>query len=170
MNPHGPAPSDEPAHGAGTDRHDEDRIQVVGAGEDEAWLARMLEAAAGRVARPVRRVALRLVDEAEMIALHERFLGCAEPTDVLTFPRSAGPAEPLDVDIAVCLDVARAQAQRRGHPVAHEILLYAVHGILHEAGFDDHDARCAAAMHAEEDRILGAIGVGAVYGRGEEAP
>ena len=42
----------------------------------------------------------------------------------------------------------------------------ALHGVLHCTGFDDRDAAGAAAMHAEEDRILGAIGVGATFGRG----
>ena len=38
-----------------------------------------------------------------------------------------------------------------------------VHGILHCCGFDDHDEESHQKMHAEEDRILNAIGVGTVW-------
>ena len=47
------------------------------------------------------------------------------------------------------------------------MLLYAVHGLLHCAGFDDHETAAFDRMHAEEDRILRAIGVGPIFAGGE---
>ena len=44
-----------------------------------------------------------------------------------------------------------------------QLLLYILHGLLHCAGFDDHDPAEHDRMHTEEDRILTAIGVGPVF-------
>jgi ssRNA-specific RNase YbeY (16S rRNA maturation enzyme) len=41
-----------------------------------------------------------------------------------------------------------------------------VHGTLHLLGFDDRTVDQAAAMHAEEDQILDALGYGRVYESG----
>jgi probable rRNA maturation factor len=90
-------------------------------------------------------------------------MGSDESTDVLTFPSASDGS--IDVDIAVCADEARRQAADRGHDVTRELLLYALHGLLHCAGFDDRDEAGFNAMHAEEDRILDAIGVGMTFGR-----
>lgn len=70
---------------------------------------------------------------------------------------------PLDVDILVCADEAARQAAVRAVPVERELLLYIVHAVLHCLGEDDHDEASAGRMHEREDRILSAIGVGAVY-------
>lgn len=118
------------------------------------------------VAHPVRRVHVRLVRDAEMARLHERHLGVPGTTDVITFPADADSSA-VDVDLALCVDEASRQASRRGHDAARELLLYAVHGVLHEAGHDDHERDTAARMHAEEDRLLAAAGFGPVYARPE---
>ncbi|MCP3904972.1 MAG: rRNA maturation RNase YbeY [Planctomycetes bacterium] len=133
---------------------------------DPAWLATNLARAVEALGRPVERVGVLLVDDTRMTDLHRRYLGDARTTDVLTFLASESDA-PIDADIAVCLDVAAREAVRQGHPVGHEVLLYALHGVLHCAGYDDHDPEAFAAMHAEEDRILAAIGIGATFRAGE---
>jgi len=130
---------------------------------DEGWLCRQVEAACPHLPRDVGRLAVRIVGDAEMTDLHRRFHDDPTTTDVLTF--DAGAAEgPIEVDIAVCLDEARRNASERGHDVDRELLLYIVHGLLHCCGHDDHEDEAHARMHAEEDRILTAIGVGPVYG------
>jgi probable rRNA maturation factor len=113
-------------------------------------------------------VRARIVDDAEMAGAHQRWSGVAGTTDVLTFDlREAGPgAGPLDVDLLICADQARRQAEARGFAVERELLLYIVHGVLHCLGHDDHDEAAAARMHAEEDRLLEAAGVGATYAPG----
>ena len=130
---------------------------------DKRWLSTQIDAACTHLPRDVHRIAVRIVDDAEMIDLHRRFHDDATTTDVLTFDSGATEG-PLEVDIAVCLDEARRNASDRGHDVARELLLYIVHGLLHCCGHDDHDADEHRRMHAEEDRILTAIGVGPVYG------
>ena len=129
---------------------------------DAEWLSERLAAAVLEIRRPVQRVSVLIVDDERMTALHHRHLGAACTTDVLTFPASEA-GEAIDMDIAVCVDAAARQAKERGHPLAQELLLYAIHGVLHCAGFDDHDESEARAMHDEEDRILRAIGVGPTF-------
>ena len=114
-------------------------------------------------------VRVRVVGDQEMAAAHERYSGVAGTTDVLTF-NLAEAGDGLDVDVLVCMDEAERQAGRRGHAVERELLLYVIHGVLHCLGHDDHDEAAAARMHAEEDRVLEAVGVGATYGRMEEEP
>ena len=63
----------------------------------------------------------------------------------------------------LCLDEAARRAIEFGHGVERELLLYAVHGVLHCLGHDDHEEEQRARMHREEDRLLAAVGVGAVY-------
>ena len=74
--------------------------------------------------------------------------------------------EPVEGDVVVCVDEARRQAVNRGHEVRAEVLLYAVHGLLHLLGYDDHEPDSAAAMHDREDTLLAALGVGRVYAAG----
>jgi len=118
-------------------------------------------------------VRVRLVGDGEMSAAHVRFAGVAGATDVLTFDlrdegAKASHPRAMDVDIYACVDEARRQAAARGHEVERELVLYVVHGVLHCLGYDDHDEGGHREMHAAEDRVLEAIGVGAVYGREDD--
>jgi len=98
----------------------------------------------------------------EMARLHARSLGLAGTTDVLAFPMGEGGE--LRGEIAVCADVARREAAARGHFAYHELLLYAVHGVLHLLGHDDHDAADRRRMRRAEREMLAALGAPAVYG------
>ena len=129
---------------------------------DVAWLRDRLDRAISHLNRPVARIGISLVDDARMIELHARHLNLNTTTDVLTFHLSK-PGQPIDVDLALCVDEAARQAAGHGHTIERELLLYALHGLLHCCGFDDHEEVGAAAIHAEEDRILSAIGVGATF-------
>lgn len=108
-------------------------------------------------------VRVRVVNDEIMSDLHRRHSGVSGPTDVLTFDLRPMGLGPLDTDIIVCLDEAIRQAATRGHPPHRELLLYGLHGILHCLGHDDHDDRAYARMHAAEDAVLTAIGVGPVF-------
>lgn len=122
-----------------------------------------------------------VVGDAEMAAAHERYQGIAGTTDVLTFDLSEAPPEQspvqfghpagrvLDTDILACADEAARQGAARGHAQERELLLYILHGLLHCLGHDDHDETAAARMHAVEDAVLEALGVGATFARGREA-
>lgn len=104
----------------------------------------------------------RVVNDQTMSEAHARYAGVEGTTDVLTFDLGSGGA--VDADLYICVDEARRQAERLGHPVEHELVLYIVHGLLHCLGHDDHDEEDARRMHTEEDRLLTAIGIGPVFG------
>lgn len=118
--------------------------------------------------RDVARIDVSIIDDAAMIDLHTRWHGLAATTDVLTFEHV--PTGAIDVDIAVCLDEAARAAESHRHSADDELLLYIVHGLLHCCGFDDNTDASAAAMHAEEDRLLAAIGHTRVYAPESKKP
>ncbi len=105
-----------------------------------------------------------LVRDERMAELNQRFLGHVGPTDVLTFPLGDDASELVEGDIVISAETAKRVADERGHDPQREILLYAVHGVLHLTGLDDATDEQAADMHALEDRILTEEGVGPVYG------
>ncbi|HEX8875817.1 MAG TPA: rRNA maturation RNase YbeY [Phycisphaerales bacterium] len=119
-------------------------------------------------------VRIRIVDDAEMAAQHEEFAGIPGTTDVLTFDMSGEPDSRgillLDIDITVCLDEAARQGAKRHHAPEDELLLYALHGVLHCLGHDDHDDDAYRAMHAAEDEILAAIGASVRFHADEKSP
>lgn len=136
------------------------QAQPVGA--DAEWLRSTLVQCAAHLPAQMRRATIEFVHDARMQALHAQFSGDDSTTDVLTFAASS-PGEPIDCDIAVCVDEAARRATELGHEPRHELLLYGLHALLHTCGHDDRDAASHAAMHAEEDRILNAVGVGAIF-------
>ncbi|WP_447942991.1 rRNA maturation RNase YbeY [Microbacterium aurum] len=94
-------------------------------------------------------VAILLVDEGAMEALHVQWMDEPGPTDVLSFPmdelRPGTQEQPtpsgLLGDIVLCPQVAETQAQAAGHSTLDELILLTTHGLLHLLGFD----------HAEPD-------------------
>lgn len=149
-------------------------IEVTGAADPGlgSWLqgelaravsdARTADGQAARVAR----MSVRIVDDAQMSAMHQRHSGIAGTTDVLTF---AG-GDPIEIDAAICADEAARRCGEFGHGLREELLLYAVHALLHAVGFDDATPEQHARMHAEEDRLLQRLGHGALFsGRGRAA-
>ena len=133
---------------------------------DRAWLAEALGRIEPILGFPVARAAVRLVDDAAMSALHARHMGLDSTTDVLTFAENV-PGQPVDVDIAVCIDEAARRGEGTAHGMRGELLLYVLHGLLHAAGHDDRDAASYARMHAEEDRILESAGFGRIFEGGQ---
>jgi probable rRNA maturation factor len=105
-----------------------------------------------------------LVDRADMAALHRRFLGRRGPTDVLSFEIDRDRHGRITSgEVVVCVPVARRAAKARGVPLARELLLYALHGMLHLCGFDDRTEQAFLAMHAKEDQILTELGIGPIF-------
>jgi rRNA maturation RNase YbeY len=121
--------------------------------------------AAHRILRPpLRDLSLALVGDGRMSALHKDFLGVPGPTDVLTFPLEEDRrGRVLAGEVVVCVPEARRQARARGLAVERELLLYALHGMLHLTGFDDRTDAGYRAMHRTEDMILSQLGVGQTF-------
>ena len=131
----------------------------------------VLESTVNRRRRlPLREMSLALVNDKRMSALHEQFMGIRGPTDVLTFPIDEDArGRVTSGEVIVCVPQARRAAKRHTIPVRHELLLYAIHGMLHLLGYDDRTARDFATMHRTEDDILTQLGFGPVFS-GSDTP
>jgi probable rRNA maturation factor len=106
-------------------------------------------AALGRADREIH---VTVVDDRRIRALNARYLGRRRATDVLAFDL-AGPGR-LWGEVIVSAETAARQARRVGVPLAVELDLLVVHGLLHLAGYDDHEPRRARRMHRRARQIL----------------
>ena len=129
-----------------------------------AFLDRVVAAVLNHVERPEMPVSLLLTDDAGIASLHERFLGDASPTDVISFPMDEG------VDVVVSVECAKRESTRHGHAFEAEIALYIVHGILHACEYDDIAAEDRARMRGAEREILASLGLNASSVDGDETP
>jgi probable rRNA maturation factor len=70
----------------------------------------------------------------EMKSLNASFRRKDEATDVLSFP--AEGVNGLAGEIAISLELAKANAERLGHSTSDELKILILHGMLHLAGYD----------------------------------
>ncbi len=126
----------------------------------EGQLARIAELAGVESGR----LAVAVVDDGQMARMHQQYCNQPGTTDVLTFDLREVPSEPVEGDLVICMDEAHRQAQQRGHDTRLELLLYAVHGLMHLLGEDDHDEAGYQKMHKREDDLLTRAGLGPVFG------
>lgn len=126
-------------------------------------LAAWLERAGPARARGV--VNLALVSDATMRRLNRRFRGVDKVTDVLSFPAAPTPrpqAGKVLGDLAIATGLAARQARREGHPVAKELRILALHGLLHLLGYD-HQTDLGAMRRLEERlRLRAGLPVGLI--------
>ena len=111
-----------------------------------------------------------IVNDKEMTALHARTMNLATTTDVLTFDlrddaSATKEGVEVELDTVLCRDEAARRAKELAHPLRQELLLYAIHSLLHVQGYNDLKKSDAAQMHRREDTLLIALGVGPVYGK-----
>lgn len=114
-------------------------------------------------------VNIKFVSSAEIQELNKTFREIDKPTDVLSFPNfdfEKGKKEILaeDVsvedglvnlgDIAICKEIAKAQALEYGHSYKREVCFLALHGLLHLLGFDHIEEKDAKLMERLADKIL----------------
>jgi len=129
-----------------------------------SFLKKMICRAHDSLKSPLSELSIAVVTDREMSKIHKRFMNDSSPTDVLTFPLdedSRGRA--TSGDIVVNVSQALRESRRRGVALRNELLLYALHGMLHLMGMDDRTDAEFDRMHRLEDRILGKLGVGAVF-------
>jgi len=127
-----------------------------------AWIKEHAIAALTFLRKEHSDVSIVVIDDSAMSELHIKHSGVEGTTDVLTFDQGSDD-KAVRADIAICIDVASREAEERNHSLEEELLLYLVHGILHCCGFDDKDDESHAKIHAEEDRVLEAIGIGTLW-------
>ncbi len=102
-------------------------------------------------------VSIAFVGTTAIARMNEQYLGHAGPTDVISFGMGRElPSLPVVGDIYICVEVARRNAVRLGHPLRDELARLVVHGALHVAGLDhpDDESRTNSQMWRRQERIL----------------
>jgi probable rRNA maturation factor len=135
---------------------------------DAADLEHVIAVALAAEGRVDAEVTLVITDDEAVAALNRQYRAVDGPTDVLSFPAqeptpgfvSAPEAAAYLGDIIIALPFTRQQAAGLGHPLADELRLLAVHGILHLVGYDHAEPDEEAAMWARQDAILAQVGRG----------
>jgi probable rRNA maturation factor len=102
-----------------------------------------------------------------MRTLNERWRGCAEPTNVLSFPAVPGAA--TLGDIAIAYETTAREAEADGKRFADHLAHLAVHGFLHLLGYDHQSNDEADAMERRERVILARLGIADPYAVGDSA-
>jgi probable rRNA maturation factor len=95
-----------------------------------------------------------LVTADEMADLHERYMGEAGPTDVLSFPldeEGTGGETRMLGDVVICPEVAAGQNE----DLDAEMRLLLVHGILHLLGYDHETDGDRARMWERQEAYSG---------------
>lgn len=87
-----------------------------------------------------------LLDDRGIRQLNRQHLNRDCSTDVISF---IGEGDLLG-EIAISVDTAIRQSRQRGIPVANELALLAVHGLLHLDGHDDTNLRAWKIMRSAE--------------------
>lgn len=104
------------------------------------WLVPLEREKIGDVLRRMQSVAglqqgrfeLYLVDDGHIADLNRRFLGCAGPTNIITFPSDSGPGGCLFLS----LDTFVRECRLYGQNWAEHFLRLLAHGFGHLAGFE----------------------------------
>ncbi len=98
-----------------------------------------------------------VVGDEEITRLNRRYLGRDRPTDVIAFPYESRLGH-LEGEVVINADEALRQAERVTHGPQEELLLYAVHGVLHLLGHDDAAPEQRKHMHERELALLASAG------------
>ncbi|MFH0797769.1 MAG: rRNA maturation RNase YbeY [Candidatus Omnitrophota bacterium] len=95
------------------------------------------------------KIGIILVSDKKITLYNRKFLEREGSTDVISF--RLGPGEG---DILISVERAKSQAKEYHHPLEKELLILAVHGFLHLAGYDDRTEKKRRRMFAETERIV----------------
>jgi probable rRNA maturation factor len=135
-------------------------IEVGGRYAEHISIRQLTTAARAALDRPgvARRVELTIVvtGDAQLRKLNRQFRHIDTPTDVLSFNADDGSA--YLGDIVISYPKAKAQAKAGGHPIAAELQLLVVHGVLHLLGHDHHTRAEQAKMWRAQSAVLRSIG------------
>src|SRR3989304_2009759 len=99
-----------------------------------------------------------VVDDPTIAALHQRYLNNPDPTDVLSFQLERSPHY-LEGEVVISAETAKATASHYQWSPQDELLLYAIHGLLHLLGYDDTTPNKRAKIREQERKYLARFGL-----------
>lgn len=115
-------------------------------------------------------ISVAVVDDETISGVHEEFMNDPSTTDVISFDLTDDGDPAPTFEMVVNADMAARMADEMGHSAEEELLLYVLHGLLHNLGFDDLTEEDFLIMHKEEDDILEQLGLGRLFGERKFAP
>jgi len=102
-------------------------------------------------------VSVAVVTDDEIAVVNRRFLGRDRPTDVIAFPYCLEDGR-LEGEIVINAEEALRRSEGTTHTAQDELMLYAVHGMLHLLGHDDATRADRKRMNGRALDILRAAG------------
>ena len=90
-----------------------------------------------------------VVSDRKIAAIHQRFMGIAAATDVITFQHG---------EILISVETAARQAIEYESDLLYELRLYIAHGLLHLAGYDDHSENGFREMAKLQNELVEKVG------------
>jgi probable rRNA maturation factor len=105
-----------------------------------------------------------ITDSETIRQFNRRYRGVDTPTDVLSFENKPDPDFPTFDrdhlgDIVIAYPIATAQAAAAGHETQAEVILLAIHGTLHLAGFDHDTPVHKEQMWTIQQQVLAELGL-----------
>lgn len=109
-------------------------------------------------------IGISIAGDERISVVHGQFMGDKSTTDVMSFNLSEPDDEEKTFEIIVNSDMAGRIAAAKGTSANSELMLYILHGLLHNIGFDDLCEQDFTKMHSTENTILQELGYGPVFG------
>ncbi|MDE0302909.1 MAG: rRNA maturation RNase YbeY [Gammaproteobacteria bacterium] len=107
---------------------------------------------------------IRVVDEAEMEQLNERYRGKSGATNVLAFEADQAEREQGCLgDVVICAPEVFREARQYGHAPEARFAHMTIHGLLHLLGYGHDDAGTAACMEGMERAAMERLGYSNPY-------
>ncbi|QDS88670.1 Endoribonuclease YbeY [Rosistilla ulvae] len=103
-------------------------------------------------------ISIGVVDDENMQRLNQKFLQHDYTTDCLSFVYEESD-DAISGELILCADYASREAVEFDWQPESELLLYAVHGMLHLMGMEDSTDEGRQAMRDEEREILSRLGI-----------
>lgn len=103
-------------------------------------------------------ISVAVIDDATIRVLNSQYLKHDWATDVLSFLLEQGEAS-VEGEIIVSADTAERMAKEFGWTADEEMLLYAIHGVLHLVGYDDQTPESQTTMRERESFYLARFGL-----------
>lgn len=103
-------------------------------------------------------LSLLFIDDSYIKRLNYKYRGIDSRTDVLAFPMREGEGlskdSPILGDVAISIETAKREAEKRKLPFQKELNLYLAHGILHLLGYDDENLSDRKKMKVKEAQLV----------------
>ncbi|MDP2411265.1 MAG: rRNA maturation RNase YbeY [Pseudolabrys sp.] len=121
--------------------------------QTEATVRAAIAAAAAMVSTRGGEVSIVLTDDSAIQALNRQWRGIDKPTNVLSFPATAGGNVMLG-DIVMAYETLKRECDDESRAFLHHLAHLTVHGFLHLAGYDHETDEQADAMEGLESKIM----------------